>query len=163
MSYAEAAAASAAGTMGKPMTRPMPRPLNIPLPMSPYSPGPESARSLKRLQIPQSPYSPRMASPSMTSPMMTSPFSAGGLVSPFSTYSPRERDFGGGAIGLRQTFTRYVSIPKQNIPVMEAVPSSKKRKIEQAIEIPKSEPIPKLAMVPHKTTTNITPVRNPES
>jgi hypothetical protein len=120
-------------SMGKPTSRPTPRPINIPLPMSPYSPGPESARSLKRLQIPQSPYSPRMASPSMTSPLVTSPFSASGMISPFSSaYSPRDREFGSGAVGLRQTVTRYISIPNKGAPVMEPVPASKKRKIEQA-------------------------------
>ncbi|KAF2671458.1 hypothetical protein BT63DRAFT_412484 [Microthyrium microscopicum] len=105
--------------------------INIPM-GAPFSPGPQSARSLKRLQIPQSPYSPQFCSPTgLTSPLIASPLSAGGMVSPFNvTYSPRDRDFDAKTVGLRQTITRYIRVPNKSTPVMEPVPANKKRKIE---------------------------------
>jgi hypothetical protein len=110
-------------------------------PISPFGALPDSARTPRRLCIPQSPYSPRVQSPltpggavGLVSPITTTIMSPVGtsLYSPYSTaLSPKDNlDSPRSQLTLKQVMTRTVTIARPPAPIMEPVPASKKRKIE---------------------------------
>lgn len=104
------------------------------IPPSPFvKPGPRSARTPRRLHIPQSPFSPALGSAhsvhSVASPYSSTPLSA----APWSaSFSPREHhaDISGpsGKVHVRQVVTRtytYCRTP------LDPAPKGKRRKIEK--------------------------------
>lgn len=108
-------------------------------PISPFGGMPDSARTPRRLCIPQSPYSPRLQSPmtpggavSLVSPVTTTIISpVGALMSPYSAaLSPKDLDSPRNQLTLKQVMTRTVTIARPPAPIMEPVPASKKRRIE---------------------------------
>lgn len=109
-----------------------PEPINtkaiVPPPQSPFA-RPGSARTPRRLLIPQSPLTPNS---------VRSPLSAASVYSPYSSaMSPREPwdpEKGGRttAVSVRQVVTRTVTYASASrTPLVEPVPPSKKRKTEE--------------------------------
>jgi hypothetical protein len=114
-------------------------------PISPFGAMPDSARTPRRLCIPQSPYSPRVQSPltpggavgvvspvnSMMSPATLMSPAGNMLYSPYSaTLSPMDSMDSPRNLTLKHVVTRTVTIARPPAPIMEPVPASKKRRIE---------------------------------
>ncbi|QIX00051.1 hypothetical protein AMS68_005568 [Peltaster fructicola] len=109
------------------------------VPPSPFvKPGPRSARTPRRLQIPQSPYSPAMnTANSAQSPLSATPWSA--------SFSPRDADpeVNGkpGRVSVRHVVTRTVTYCRTPL---EPAPRGKRRKLEE----PSSSSSQKIAEIP---------------
>ncbi|KAF2435039.1 hypothetical protein EJ08DRAFT_387809 [Tothia fuscella] len=96
-------------------------------PQSPFA-RPNSARTPRRLLIPQSPYSPGSVRSPMSAASMYSPYSAA-----FSPRDPSDPDQGKRttAVSVRSVVTRTVTYASSaRTPLVEPVPPSKKRKTE---------------------------------
>ncbi|CZT18298.1 uncharacterized protein RCC_04142 [Ramularia collo-cygni] len=100
------------------------------IPPSPFAkPAPRSARTPRRLRIPQSPFSPALTSAqSMPSPYSSTPLSA----APWSaTYSPQESNIDAigqpGKVHVRQVVTRTVTYCRTPL---DPAPKGKRRKLE---------------------------------
>lgn len=113
-------------------TRPQSPRISIPSSVSAFAkPGPRSARTPRRLHIPQSPFSPAIGSAqSMPSPYASTPLSA----APWSaTYSPREYDpvakDKSGKVSVRQVVTRTVTYCRTPL---DPAPKGKRRKLEES-------------------------------
>lgn len=115
-------------------TRTKPESPRITIPPSPFAkPGPRSARTPRRLQIPQSPFSPAAGSArTVPSPYTSTPLSA----APWSaSFSPRDVDpeINGkpGKVSVRQVVTRTVTYCRTPL---EPAPRGKRRKLEAPAE-----------------------------
>ncbi|CAK1367639.1 hypothetical protein CB0940_11581 [Cercospora beticola] len=109
------------------------------IPPSPFAkPAPRSARTPRRLHIPQSPFSPALASAqSVPSPYSNTPMSA----APWSaSFSPREphTDIGGpsGKVHVRHVVTRTVTYCRTPL---DPAPKGKRRKIEAEDDVSSSK------------------------
>lgn len=114
-------------------TRARPESPRVTIPPSSFAkPAPRSARTPRRLKIPQSPFSPAMGSAhSVSSPYASTPLSA----TPWSaSFSPREYDQADamskpGKVSVRQVVTRTVTYCRTPL---DPAPKGKRRKVEQA-------------------------------
>lgn len=113
-------------------TRSKPQSPRITIPPSSFAvPAPRSSRTPRRLQIPQSPFTPALTSAhSVPSPYTGTPLSA----APWSaTYSPRDADpdVNGkpGKVSVRQVVTRTVTYCRTPL---EPAPRGKRRKLDAA-------------------------------
>ncbi|KAL1588408.1 hypothetical protein WHR41_02918 [Cladosporium halotolerans] len=111
-------------------TRPKSQSPRITIPPSPFAmPAPRSSRTPRRLQIPQSPFTPALNSAaSVQSPYSGTPLSA----APWSaTYSPRDADPDAngkpGKVSVRQVVTRTVTYCRTPL---EPAPRGKRRKLD---------------------------------
>lgn len=136
-------------------TRIRPESPRITIPPSPFvKPGPRSARTPRRLQIPQSPFSPAPPSAhSISSPYQSTPLSA----APWSaSFSPRDVDTEAngkpGRMSVRQVVTRTVTYCRTPL---EPAPKGKRRKIEGSA--------PELKASPELSTVKLEKVEEKES
>lgn len=129
----------------------------VTIPPNPFAkPAPRSARTPRRLHIPQSPFTPALGSAhTLPSPYASTPLSA----APWSaSFSPRDADpeVNGkpGKVSVRQVVTRTVTYCRTPL---EPAPKGKRRKIEVE-DLVSKEPSPEVAVKDEKQETSVTVV-----
>ncbi|GAB7366677.1 hypothetical protein MBLNU230_g8660t1 [Neophaeotheca triangularis] len=150
-----AASFSSAAGSSTSTTRPRPESPRVTIPPSPFAkPAPRSARTPRRLKIPQSPFSPAVGSAqSVPSPYVSTPLSA----APWSaSFSPREYEQSEamtkpGKVSVRQTVTRTVTYCRTPL---DPAPKGKRRKVEEASDDSKESSTEPLTAVKQEPVDN---------
>jgi len=136
-------------------TRTRPESPRIAIPASTFAkPAPRSARTPRRLHIPQSPFSPAIGSAqSISSPYTSTPLSAAPWSATFSpTHVDPETNGKPGRVSVRQVVTRTVTYCRTPL---EPAPKGKRRKLEaEAAEETPSESSPPIKQEPQDHTSS---------